>query len=133
MGSNEPVTHASDVGAFRQAIERGDLPALLQTLAPDVVFHSPIVFQDYSGRDGVAPLLAAVMEVFRDFQYVDEFDAPNGKVLRFSTKVGERELEGVDILLFDDAGLVRDFTVMVRPYSAATALREAMAAKLAGG
>jgi hypothetical protein len=54
-------------------------------------------------------------------------------VLRFRTRVGDRELEGVDILTFDDAGLVREFTVLVRPYSAATALREAMAARLAGG
>ena len=130
-GQTTTTATGGNGGAFRQAIERGDLSALLQTLAPDVVFHSPIVFEDYHGRDAIAPLLAAVMEVFREFRYVDEFDAPSGKVLRFRARVGERELEGVDILMFDDAGLVRDFTVMVRPYSGATALREAMAAKLA--
>ena len=122
---------AGNPGAFRRAIERGNLAALLQTLAPDVVFHSPIVYQDYQGRDALAPLLAAVMETFRDFRYVDEFDAPDGKVLRFRARIGDRDLEGVDILTFDAAGLVRDFTVMVRPYSGATALRDAMAARLA--
>ncbi|MGH2517352.1 MAG: nuclear transport factor 2 family protein [Ktedonobacterales bacterium] len=123
--------HAASTSTFRQAIEQGDLAALLQTLAPDVVFHSPVVFHDYHGRDAVAPLLAAVAETFSDFRYIDEYDAPNGKVLRFRARVGARDLEGVDILTFDGAGLVRDFTVMVRPYSGATALREAMAAKLA--
>lgn len=132
MNTNELPTHAvGDSGAFRRAIERGDLPALLQTLAPDVVFHSPIVYQDYQGRDALAPLLAAVMETFSDFRYVDEFDAPAGKVLRFRARIGDRDLEGVDIVTFDAAGLVRDFTVMVRPYSGATALRGAMAARLA--
>ena len=116
---------------FRQAVERHDLTALLAALAPNVVFHSPIVHQAYKGREAVAPLLAAVLKTFTDFVYVDEFNAPDGKVLLFRTRVGEREVEGVDILTFDTEGLVQEFTVMVRPYSAATALREAMAALLA--
>ena len=128
---NSQPASSHPANAFRKAIEARDHAALIQTLAPDVVFHSPIVYHDYVGRDAVAPILAAVMDVFADFSYVDEFTAPDGKVLLFSTRVGERDLEGVDILKFNAAGLVREFTVMVRPYSAATALRAAMAAKLA--
>ena len=124
-------TAAAGAAAFRQAIEQQDMAALLQTLAPDVIFHSPIVHSPYEGRDAVAPLLRAIVHVFADFRYVAEYSAPNGHVLQFQTRVGDRQLEGVDILTFDDAGLVREFTVMVRPYSAATALREAMAARLA--
>ena len=45
--------------------------------------------------------------------------------------MGERELDGVDILSFDEDGLVRELTVMVRPLSAVTALAEAMQARLA--
>jgi hypothetical protein len=119
--------------AFRVAIERQDHAALMAVFTPDVVFHSPIVHQPYVGREAIAPLLAAIMQVFADFQYVQEYDAADGKVLVFHTRVGERDLEGVDILTFDAAGLVREFTVMVRPYSAATALRAIMAAQLAGG
>ncbi len=119
--------------AFRQAIERKDHTALMLTLAPNVVFHSPIVHQPYVGREAVAPLLAAVFQVFSDFAYIDEFTAPDGKALLFRTRIGERDAEGVDILKFDSDGLVQEFTVMVRPYSAATALREIMAARLASG
>lgn len=130
LHNSQPAsTHPAN--AFRKAIEARDHAALIQTLAPDVVFHSPIVYHDYVGRDAVALILAAVMDVFADFSYVDEFTAPDGMVLLFRACVGERDLEGVDILKFDAAGLVREFTVMVRPYSAATALRAAMAAKLA--
>ncbi len=119
--------------AFRRGIEQGDHAAVLATLVPDVVFHSPIVHKPYVGRDAVAPVLAAVAQVFEDFRYVGEYGGEDGHVLRFRTRVGDRELEGVDILTFDAAGLIREFTVMVRPYSAATALREAMAARLAAG
>ncbi len=133
MSSHHDLQPASShpADAFRKAIEAQDHAALMQVFAPDVVFHSPIVFHDYVGRDAVAPVLAAVMDVFVDFSYIDEFTSPDGKVLLFRTRVGERDLEGVDILKFDAAGLIREFTVMVRPYSAATALRAAMAAQLA--
>jgi len=124
---------SSDNGAaeaFRAAVEHKDYAALLATLSPEVEFNSPIVYQPYFGRDAVAPLLAAIMEVFADLEYTDEYTTTHGAVLRFQTTVGDRELEGVDILHFDADGLVSEFTVLVRPYSAATALREAMAAKL---
>ena len=119
--------------AFRTAIERQDHEALMAVFTPDVVFHSPIVHQPYVGREALAPLLAAIMQVFTTFRYVGEYPSTDGKVLVFHAKVGERDLDGVDILTFDHNGLVKEFTVMVRPYSAATALRELMAAKLAGG
>ena len=118
-------------GAFRAAIERQDHAALMATLSPDVVFHSPIVHHPYVGHEALAPLLAAIMQVFTAFHYTAEYTSSHGAVLLFQTPVGDRDLEGVDILQFDAHGLVREFTVMVRPYSAATALREAMAAKLA--
>ncbi len=119
--------------AFRAAIERQDHAALMQVFTPDVVFHSPIVHQPYVGRAALAPILAAILQVFREFRYLEEYDSTNGKVLLFHTRVGERDLDGVDILNFDANGLVREFSVMVRPYSAATALREIMAAHLAEG
>lgn len=120
-----PAAHA-----FRQAIERQDHAALMQTLAPDVIFHSPIVHEPYLGREAVAPLLAAVMTVFTDFRYTAEYASTDGAVLEFAARVGTRDLTGVDILTFDANGLVREFSVMVRPYSSATTLRELMAAKL---
>lgn len=120
----------STATAFRAAIERGDVAAVLNTLAPDVVFNSPIVHAPYVGRTALAPLLAAVMEVFADFHYTREFTAPDGHVLQFQARIGERKVEGIDILVFNAAGMVSEFTVLVRPYSAATALRDAMAARL---
>ncbi len=123
--------------AFRTAVERGDHAGASQLLAEDVTFHSPIVHRTYHGREAVAPVLTAVAEVFEDFRYTAEYasdDADGGAVLAFAARVGDRDLEGVDILRFGtggSAGQIVEFTVMVRPYSAATALRERMAALLA--
>ncbi len=40
------------------------------------------------------------------------------KILVFRTKVKGRDVEGIDMVRFDEAGMVRDLTVMVRPRSA---------------
>ena len=118
---------------FRAAIESGDHEAAVRMLADGVTFHSPIVHRAYEGREAVAPVLAGVATVFEDFRYTGEYtstDGAAGSILTFSCRVGERELEGVDILRFGPDGLISDFTVMVRPYSAATELRQRMAALL---
>jgi hypothetical protein len=117
--------------AFRAGVESGDMDSAVALLADDVVFHSPIVFADYRGRDAVAPILHGVSTVFEDFRYTAEYASDDGHVLAFSARVGDRAIEGVDILRIAGDAIV-EFTVMVRPYSAATALRERMAALLSG-
>ena len=116
--------------AFRAAIETGDVDAAVALFAPDAVFHSPIVHRPYVGREALRALLPAVAEVFEDFRYTGSYGGDDAHVLRFATRVGDRELEGVDILS-GAGGVLTELTVMVRPYSAATALRERMAALLA--
>ena len=71
------------------------------------------------------------MQVFEDFQYVERFDRGDAAALIFKARIGDRELDGLDLLRFGDDGLVRELTVMVRPLSAANALAEAMQARLA--
>ena len=50
--------------------------------------------------------------------------------LAFSARVGDRELDGIDLLRFDPDGRVRELVVYVRPMSGVNALAEAMKAKL---
>jgi len=116
--------------AFREAVEAHDLDAMSAVLAPDVTFLSPVVFRTYEGREAVMQLLSMVVQVFEDFRYLDEVTDGDSTCLLFAARVGDRELQGIDYLRHGPDGLVTELTVMVRPYSAATALRDAMAAKL---
>jgi len=117
--------------AFRKAVESFDLDAAVACLSPDVVLHSPVTFKPFVGRDAVAGLFAILFKTFEDFRYVGEFDGPDGSsVLHFKTRVGDREVEGIDLIKPGADGLIEDFTVMVRPLSAATALRDAIGAQL---
>src|SRR5262245_20388652 len=111
---------------FRKAVEASDFDAVVETLADDVVFNSPIVFRTYRGRHEVGTLLRAVGRVFKDFRYTDELRSASQTALVFSARVGDRELQGVDLIKVAADGRVAELTVLVRPLTAATALAEAM-------
>lgn len=118
------------IRAFRAAVEAHELDAMMDVFAEDVKFHSPIVYKTYEGKDELRLVLAGVMQVFEDLAYVGEYHSDSGGVLHFRARIGDREVEGIDMLEFRADGLCYDFTVMVRPYSSATLLRERMAALL---
>lgn len=116
---------------FRRAVEARDEQALADLLAEDVVFTSPVAFRPYEGKAITAAILRGVMRVFEDFSYTREISDPGGRdhALVFTATVGGRQVEGCDLLHFDEDGRIDDLTVMVRPLSAAQALAEAMGAQ----
>jgi hypothetical protein len=114
---------------FRAAVEAWDHDAIHELLADDVVFNSPVVFKPYHGRDTVAVLLRAVSQVFEDFRYEREIGSGDDHALVFRARVGDRELQGVD-LIHDRDGKIAELTVMIRPRSGAQALAEAMQRQL---
>jgi hypothetical protein len=123
-----PVT---PVHPFREAVEKGDMDAVAALLADDVVFTSPVAFKPYPGKAITAAILRAVSQVFEDFAYVREIANPDGRdhAFVFTATVAGKRLQGCDFLHFDEDGKIDEFTVMVRPLSAAQALSEAMGAR----
>ncbi|MEA2437443.1 MAG: hypothetical protein QOF65_1999 [Thermoleophilaceae bacterium] len=116
---------------FRDAVLAGDHAAMVDALAADVVFNSPVAFRPFEGRDAVGAVLGAVMETFEDFRYTDELAGETAHALVFEARVGEKKVQGIDLLRFDGDGKIDDFTVLVRPLSATIALAEAMGPKVA--
>lgn len=115
---------------FKAAVEAKDHAGMVAALSPAVVFHSPVTFKPFEGRDAVSHLFSILLEVFEDFEYVDHLQSGSAEILHFRARVGDKQVEGIDLLRFDDGGLVDDFTVMVRPLSAAIALAEAVGSRL---
>jgi hypothetical protein len=116
---------------FRAAAESKDFTAIDELFTEDVVFRSPVVFKPYEGREAVAMILGAVVQVFEDFRYTDQVETGDAAALAFCARVGERELDGIDFLHFDEEGRVDRMAVYVRPMSGVHALAEAMQRKLA--
>ncbi|MFF1781793.1 nuclear transport factor 2 family protein [Streptomyces virginiae] len=125
---------------FRAAVEKRDLAALEDLFTEDVRFYSPVKFTPFEGRPMVLGLFGVLLRVFEEFRYVGDFEgaaetsvdgtrAP-AEVLLFRAAVEGREIHGIDLLHFDEAGRIKEFTVMVRPQSAVQALGQAVLAGL---
>jgi hypothetical protein len=116
------------VKEFRNAVEAKDLEAVLGCMSDDVVLHSPVLFNPIPSKAAVRLVLTAVLDILEDFRYTDELEGEGCSALLFEANVGDRALEGMDLLRFDAAGKIVDFTVMMRPMSALRAFSEAMGA-----
>jgi SnoaL-like domain len=115
---------------FGKAIEAGDRDAALATIADDVEFRSPAVYKPYHGKEEVSEILRLVSTVFENFRYTNEWRDGRTTILFFEANVGDRDLQGIDILEDNTDGLIERFTVMVRPLSGLQALAGTMAARL---
>lgn len=105
-----------------------DLGALHEIIHPDAMFRSPVAHTPYQGREALTLALSTVINVFEDFTYHREFFTDEGKnaTLEFSAHVGGKQLKGVDLIKFNDDGLIVEFEVMIRPASGLMALGEEM-------
>lgn len=125
---------------FRAAVEKRDLTALTELFTADIRLYSPVKFTPFEGREAVLGLFGVLLRTFEDFRYVGEFAGTShtgsdgaeaeSAVLLFRTVVNGKEIHGIDLLHFDEAGLIKEFTVMVRPQSAVQALGQAVYAGL---
>jgi hypothetical protein len=99
---------ARSLAAWHDMAARRDMSQLPTILHPQAVFRSPMAYhRQLASDDGL------------------------NVVLEFSARVGERELKGIDLVRFDENGLIVDFEVMVRPMSGLQALGDQMARRLA--
>ncbi|MGE8297012.1 MAG: nuclear transport factor 2 family protein [Pseudomonas sp.] len=124
---------AATLQRWHQFVAARDLSALPELLHPQAVFRSPMAYKPYPGAQAVNLILNTVLKVFEDFAYHRELASADGLnvVLEFSARVGERELKGIDMIRFDEAGKIVEFEVMVRPMSGLQALGAEMAQRLA--
>jgi hypothetical protein len=111
---------------FRAAVEADDIESAVALLADDATFHSPAVFKAYEGKEKVETILRTAFGIFEDFRYTDDLPSDGAHGLIFSARVGDRELQGLDLIRENAAGEIDDFTVMVRPLSGLIALAERM-------
>jgi len=112
---------------FREAVEASDLEAFVAAFAPNFTLRGPVNAEPLVGKDQLRALFEILFETFEDLRFTESFASrAGGEVLHFVWRLGDSEVEGVDMLHFDDAGLIDDYRVMVRPLSAVRALEDAV-------
>lgn len=118
--------------AWHTLVEQKDFGSLESIVHPDAVFRSPMAFKPYGPAPALLLVLRTVITIFQNFTYHRQFASEDGLnvVLEFSAEVDGKQLKGIDMIRFDESGLIVEFEVMVRPFNALQALGAAMGARL---
>ena len=117
---------------WHRVAEGGDVNALKELLDDNAVFHSPVVHTPQEGKAIVFMYLASAFQVFKDsdFRYLREVVDGDTAVLEFAVTIDDIDINGVDMIRWNDAGKIEDFKVMVRPLKAVNMLHQQMKAML---
>ena len=99
---------------------------LLELLAEDCIFWSPVVHTPQRGRDITHLYLSAASQIFKDdFCYVSEMVDGSRAVLEFTSTIDDIQINGVDIIQVRDRQ-ISEFKVMVRPLKAVNKVHKRM-------
>ncbi|MCK0129749.1 nuclear transport factor 2 family protein [Erythrobacter sp. F6033] len=118
---------------WHEVAKNGSKPdELAAIMREDAVFHSPVVHTPQKGRPIVVAYLSAASQTLGNgsFRYVREVVGKDTVVLEFTTEMEGIAVNGVDMIEFDDDGLIKDFKVMIRPLKAVNKVWDMMAAEL---
>jgi len=116
------------VAVWHEAVAKNDLTAFEALVTDDAVFESPALHKAQVGKSMVSMYLRGAMIVLNNgsFRYVDEWISDKSAVLEFEAMVDGFNVNGVDIIRWNEEGRVTSFKVMVRPFKGLTALMAAM-------
>ena len=135
MQNTNPQLHpeaAKTLSRWHAMLEQKDFSALPELLHPEAFFRSPVAHKPYPGAQAVHLILSTVIQVFENFTYHRELVSEDGMsvVLEFSAVVDDKALKGIDLIRFNEQGLIVEFEVMVRPLSGLQALGAQMRSRL---
>ena len=124
---------AKSLATWHELVDSKDFSKLESIVHPEAVFRSPMAFKPYGPAPALLMALRTVITILEDFTYYRQFSSADGLdiVLEFSAIVQGKQLKGIDMIRFNEAGLIVELEVMIRPFNALQALGAEMGARLA--
>ncbi len=121
------------IDAWHAVALSGDNRARDALFHDDAVFESPVVHTPQRGKAITTKYLTSAAATFADsqFEYVGEWGGERSIVLEFICTIDGIAMNGIDMISYDEAGLITHFKVMVRPLKAVNLLHAKMGAQLA--
>jgi SnoaL-like domain len=120
------------LGAWHELVRTQNTKGLSSVLADEVVFYSPVVHTPQVGKMITLQYLSASFNVFVNdsFRHVREVAGPRDAVLEFQVEIDGINVNGVDMIKWDDEGKIVEFKVLIRPLKAINLIHQKMAAML---
>jgi hypothetical protein len=131
----DPIITNTTLVKWHHLVETRDISGLDDILAVDAVFYSPVVHTPQRGKQLTSLYLSAAFHVFFNdsFRYVRQIISNREAVLEFEVEIGGIEVNGVDIITWNDDGKIVEFKVMLRPLKAINLIHQMMGAVLESG
>ncbi len=109
---------------WHRIVAEKDLAALQGRLSEDVTMGAPPYWDKVTGRLTVHHLLGIIINTIDDFTYRREWIDCNELALEFTGHVGDRDLQGIDLITLDDDQRLVNLDVLIRPLNVLEELRE---------
>jgi hypothetical protein len=120
------------LSTWHELVRTQNTKGLRSVLADEVAFYSPVVHTPQVGKTITLQYLSAAFHVFfnETFRYVREITGPHDAVLEFQVEIDGINVNGVDMIKWDDEGKIVEFKVLIRPLKAVNLIHQKMAAML---
>ena len=109
---------------WHRIVAERDLVALREVLADGVSIGAPPYWQRIAGSEVAHHLLGIILHTIEDFTYHREWKQGNELALEFTGRVGELDLQGIDLITLDEQLAIAKLDVLMRPLPAIEKLRE---------
>ena len=111
----------------------GDCTALDRMIHEDAVFESPVVHTPQRGKAITIKFLTAAVATLNNpsSEFVGEWSGEQSVIVEFKSEIEGIAINGIDMIRFDDTGLITHFKVMIRPLKAVNLIHRKMGEMLA--
>ena len=117
---------------WHKVVKLRDYDLLKSILADDIIFYSPIVYTPQKGKDIAIKHLVAASEVFNtgNFSYDKEVIQGQQASLEFSLNINDTEINGIDLISWNNDGKINEFKVFIRPLQGVNIIHKMMQSTL---
>jgi hypothetical protein len=120
--------HRRIVDQWHHVARSGDCSALHGIIHDDAVFESPVVHTAQHGKAITIKYLSAAVMTLKGpgSEFVGEWSGDMSVIVEFKSEVDGITIDGIDMIGFDETGLITHFKAMVRPLKALNLLHRKM-------
>ena len=126
------MNNSNPIKIWHEVVKSGEIAMLDNILDENCIFYSPVVFSPQKGKEATKKYLTAAAVVFADdsFKYTKELVSSRLACLEFELILNEININGIDIISWNEEGKITEFKVMIRPLKAVEIIHKYMGEKL---
>jgi hypothetical protein len=116
------------ISKWHEVVKLRDYNLLKEILDENVIFYSPVVYTPQKGKSITLNYLSAANEVFNssNFRYRKEIINDKSASLEFALTIDDTDINGIDLISWNDSGLITEFKVFIRPLQGVNLIHKLM-------